>query len=99
MSSEAAVEQELAAACARGEGRAWCELVRRYGRDVRGVLRGVVPDVEADDLRQEVWAHLLTKDGAALRRFRARRAGGLQLFLRQVARGVAACHGRRARVP
>ncbi len=87
------LDEDLAAACARGDGRAWSELVQRYDGNVRRVLRSTAPD-EADDLRQDVWARLLANDRAALRRFRA---GSLRLFIGQVARRVAIDHRRRAR--
>jgi RNA polymerase sigma factor (sigma-70 family) len=91
-------EGELAAACARGEGRAWAELLRRYDGKVRSALRRAAAPEDADDLRQDVWARLLANDRAALRRFRAERAGSLRLFIGQVARRVAIDHGRARRL-
>ena len=95
--AEASVEQELAAACARGDRRAWSELVRRYGRKVHGVVHAVGASGEADDLWQDVWTRLLADEGATLRRFRGCRAGALQVFLGQIARRVAIDHVRSQR--
>lgn len=91
-------EGELALACARGEGRAWAELLRRYDGKVRSALRGAGAPEDAEDLRQDVWARLLANDRAALRRFRAERAGSLRVFIGQVARRVAIDHGRARRL-
>lgn len=85
---------ELAEACARGDGRAWAELLRRYDDKVRSALRRAGAREDADDLRQDVWARLLADDRAALRRFRA---GSLRVFIAQVARRVAIDHGRAQR--
>src|SRR5437763_6633586 len=54
---------------------------------------------ELDDLRQEVWARLLARDGAALRGFRGERPGALRVFLGTVARSVALDHFRARRPP
>src|SRR3954469_8850829 len=91
-------EGELALACVRGERRAWAELLRRYDGKVRSALRRAGAPEDADDLRQDVWARLLANDRAALRRFRAERAGSLQVFIGQVARRVAIDHGRARRL-
>ncbi len=91
-------EGELALACARGEQRAWAELLRRYDGKVRSALRRAGAPEDADDLRQDVWARLLANDRAALRRFRAERTGSLQVFIGQVARRVAIDHGRARRL-
>jgi RNA polymerase sigma factor (sigma-70 family) len=91
-------EGELALACARGERRAWAELLRRYDGKVRSALRGAGAPEDAEDLRQDVWARLLANDRAALRRFRAERAGALRVFIGQVARRVAIDHGRARRL-
>jgi RNA polymerase sigma factor (sigma-70 family) len=91
-------EGDLAAACARGEGHAWAELLRRYDGKVRSALRRTGAPEDEDDLRQEVWARLLANDRAALRRFRADRAGSLRVFIGQVARRVAIDHGRARRM-
>lgn len=91
-------ESELAAGCARGERRAWAELLRRYDGKVRSALRGAGAPEDADDLRQDVWARLLANDRAALRRFRAERSGSLRVFIGQVARRLAIDHGRARRL-
>jgi RNA polymerase sigma factor (sigma-70 family) len=91
-------ERDLAAACARGERRAWAELLRRYDGKVRSALRRAGAPEDAEDLRQDVWARLLANDRAALRRFRADRSGSLQVFIGQVARRVAIDHGRARRL-
>jgi RNA polymerase sigma factor (sigma-70 family) len=90
-------ERELALACARGERRAWAELLRRYEGKVRSALRRAGAPEDADDLRQDVWARLLANDRAALRSFRAERVGSLRLFIGRVARRVAIDHGRARR--
>ncbi|HEY6907908.1 MAG TPA: sigma-70 family RNA polymerase sigma factor [Myxococcales bacterium] len=91
-------EGDLALACARGEGRAWAELLRRYDGKVRGALRVAGALEDAEDLRQDVWVRLLANDRAALRRFRGERAGSLPMFIGQVARRVAIDHGRARRL-
>lgn len=91
-------EGDLAAACARGERRAWAELLRRYDGKVRSALRRAGAPEDADDLRQDVWTRLLANDRAALRRFRAERTGSLRVFIGQVARRVAIDHGRARRL-
>src|SRR4051812_50059435 len=85
---------ELAEACARGDGRAWAELLRRYDDKVRSALRRAGAREDADDLRQDVWARLLADDRAALRRFRA---GSLRVFIAPGARRGAIDHGRAQR--
>lgn len=91
-------EGDLAAACARGEGRAWAELLRRYDGKVQSALRGAGAPEDVEDLRQDVWARLLANDRAALRSFRGERAGSLRVFIGQVARRVAIDHGRARRL-
>jgi len=90
-------ERELVAACARGEKAAWALLLRDHGRPVMRALYRLGARGELDDLRQEVWARLLARDGAALRRFRGERAGSLAVFLGRVARSVALDHLRRVK--
>ena len=91
-------ERELATACARGDEAAWLELIRRHDRSVLHVLWQAGAREDLDDLKQEVWARLLARDGSALRSFRADHAGALRLFLARVARSVAIDHGRSRRV-
>jgi len=92
-------DRELAAACAAGDEGAWLELIRRHDRKVLHVLwqAGARSPDEIDDLRQEVWVRLLSRDGAALRGFRADHPGALRVFLGRVARSVAIDHGRSRR--
>lgn len=94
-------ERELAVACARGDQAAWLELIGRYGRSVLNVLRQMGARDDLEDLKQEVWARLLAREGAALRSFRADHTGALRLFLVRVAKSVALDHGsaRRVRPP
>lgn len=89
-------ERELVAACVRGEKAAWALLLRDHERKVLRVLYRLGARGELDDLRQEVWARLLARDAAALRRFRGERAGSLAVFLGRVARSVALDHLRKA---
>jgi RNA polymerase sigma factor (sigma-70 family) len=72
--------------------------LRRYDGKVRSALRRASAPEDAEDLRQDVWARLLANDRAALRRFRAERAGSLRVFIGQVARRVAIDHGRARRL-
>jgi RNA polymerase sigma factor (sigma-70 family) len=93
-------DRDLAARCASGDGGAWSELVARHDRRIALVLlRTVGRQGEADlpDLRQEVYARLLARDGAALRTLRAERPGALSSFLAQVALRVALDHARARR--
>ena len=90
-------DRELAAACAAGDEGAWLELIRRHDRKVLHVLWQSGARSEIDDLRQEVWVRLLSRNGAALRGFRADHPGALRLFLGRVARSVAIDHGRSRR--
>lgn len=94
----ASQERELAGACARGDEGAWLELVRRYDRSVLHVLWQAGARDDLDDLRQEVWARLLSRGGVALRSFRADHPGALRVFLARVARSVAIDHGRSRRL-
>jgi RNA polymerase sigma factor (sigma-70 family) len=91
-------ERELTDACARGDGGAWEELIRRHDRSVLHVLWQSGAREDADDLRQEVWARLLARNAAALRGFRAGHPGALRAFLAVVARSVAIDHGRSRRL-
>jgi RNA polymerase sigma-70 factor (ECF subfamily) len=91
-------ERELAGACARGDQSAWLELIRRYDRSVLHVLWQTGARDDLDDLKQEVWARLLARDGSVLRSFRADHAGALRLFLARVAKSVAIDHGRARRL-
>ena len=90
-------DRELAAACAAGNESAWIELIRRHDRKVRHVLWRSGAREELDDLRQEVWARLLSRQAASLRAFRAEHPGALQLFIGLVAQSVAIDHGRARR--
>jgi RNA polymerase sigma-70 factor (ECF subfamily) len=94
----AAQERELAGACARGDERAWLELLRRYDPKVRHVLWHAGAREEVDDLSQEVWARLLARDGAVLRSFRAEHPGALRVFLARIAKSVAIDHRRSRRL-
>jgi RNA polymerase sigma factor (sigma-70 family) len=87
-------ELALIAACAGGDADAWEALRGRYHRVLHGALREAGVREDIDDLEQEVWARLLTRDRAALRDFRG---GSLRAFLTQVARTVAIDHGRAVR--
>lgn len=52
-------ERRLAQAAARGEGGAWDELIRRYGRAIYNVAyRFAGPGTEAEDLTQEIFLKL-----------------------------------------
>jgi len=82
-------ERELVDACLRGERAAWLQLLSDHDRKVRRVLWRLGAREELDDLRQEVWARLLARDAAAMRRFRGERAGSLRVFIATVARSVA----------
>ncbi|HEY2030521.1 MAG TPA: sigma-70 family RNA polymerase sigma factor [Myxococcales bacterium] len=84
----------LIEACCAGDASAWQELRYRYRRDVYAALRKSADHADLDDLEQEVWTRLLTRDRAALRGFRG---GSLGAFLSQVARSVCIDHYRRAR--
>jgi RNA polymerase sigma factor (sigma-70 family) len=90
-------DRNLAARCARGEAPAWRELVARHDRRILFVLGralGRGGEAELLDLRQEVYARLLARDGAALRGLRAERPGALATFLARVALRVALDHAR-----
>jgi len=88
-------ERALVAACAEGDAEAWEALRGRYHRTLHGALREAGAREDIDDLEQEVWARLLTRDRAALRDFRG---GSVRAFLTQVARSVAIDHDRARRV-
>jgi RNA polymerase sigma factor (sigma-70 family) len=90
-------ERTLALRCADGDPAAWTELVETYDRRVLLVLLRTVGSGFADelpDLRQEVWARLLARRGAALRGLRAEREGALGAFVAQVALRVGIDFGR-----
>ena len=88
-------DRELASRCAEGDALAWDEFVERFERRVLLVfLRAGVAETDCTDLRQEVYARLLTQGGAALRSLRAEREGALGAFVAQVALRVAIDHGR-----
>src|SRR5260370_13836790 len=90
-------DRNLAARCARGEAPAWRELVARHDRRILLVLGralGRGGEAELLDLRQEVYARLLARDGTALRTLRAERPGALATFLARVALRVALDHAR-----
>jgi RNA polymerase sigma factor (sigma-70 family) len=89
------VERDLIQACVRGDAEAWDALRSRYGLGLRGALRSAGARAsDLDDLEQEVWARLLSRDRAALRAFRG---GSFGAFLKQVARTVCVDHHRRSR--
>jgi RNA polymerase sigma factor (sigma-70 family) len=55
-----AVVRGLVRAAAAGDGRAWDDLVRRYGGAIRSVTRGHrLSDADADDVAQTTWLRLL----------------------------------------
>jgi RNA polymerase sigma factor (sigma-70 family) len=90
-------DRDLIVRCASGEAPAWRELVARHDRRIllvigRALGRG--GEAELLDLRQEVYARLLARDGAALRSLRAERPGALATFLARVALRVALDHAR-----
>jgi RNA polymerase sigma factor (sigma-70 family) len=88
-------DRELASRCADGDALAWDEFVERFERRVLLVfLRAGVAESDCADLRQEVYARLLTHGGAALRSLRGEREGALGAFVAQVALRVAIDHGR-----
>jgi RNA polymerase sigma factor (sigma-70 family) len=95
VSASGSAELALIAACAEGDAEAWEALRGRYHRVLHGALREAGVREDIDDLEQEVWARLLTRDRAALRDFRG---GSLRAFLTHVARSVAIDHGRARRV-
>ena len=90
-------DRELVEACLRGERHAWHRLVREHDWKISKVLWRMGARHELDDLRQEVWARLLARDAAALRRFRGEHAGSLRVFLGIVARTAALDHFRAQR--
>lgn len=90
-------DRDLAARCAAGEPEAWALLVQQHDRRIALVLLrtlGSQGAAELSDLRQEVYARLLARRGAALRGLRAERPGALAAFLAQVALRVAIDHAR-----
>lgn len=90
-------DRDLIVRCASGEAPAWRELVARHDRRILLVIgRALGRGGEAEhlDLRQEVYARLLARDGAALRTLRAERPGALATFLGRVALRVALDHAR-----
>ena len=92
-------DRELVESCLRGERDAWRRMVREHDWKISKVLWRMGARRELDDLRQEVWARLLARDAAALRRFRGEHEGSLRVFLGTVARTTALDHFRGQRPP
>ncbi|MEM9293554.1 MAG: sigma-70 family RNA polymerase sigma factor [Acidobacteriota bacterium] len=95
-----AYRQQESRGCRRGDG-AWEELVDRYGKSLRRVVKSVlrsysIPAVRlaAEDVVQEVYHQLLTQDGRRLRAFRGDRVGQTAAYLRRFAERVARQHVR-----
>ncbi|GAC1346387.1 MAG: hypothetical protein NVSMB23_23930 [Myxococcales bacterium] len=96
-------DRELARLCADGDEAGWTELVARHGDRILRVLRralGRRAGGDPFDLRQDLYARLLSRGGGALRALRADRPGALAAFLARAALRVAIDHARReARAP
>ena len=90
-------DRALVALCAQGDRDAWLRLIDRYDRRVLRLLSRNSRPEDVDDLRQEVWSRLLSRDRAALTRFRGEHGGSLTLLIGQIARNVALDHARARR--
>lgn len=91
--------------CAAADEAAWCELLRRFGPQVRrAVVRVLGPracPAEIEDFTQEVYCGLLAQNGRRLRAFRGDNAFEANRFLartaERLARDLARIEGRRGR--
>ena len=90
-------DRALVALCAQGDRDAWLTLIERYDRRVLRLLARTCRAEDVEDLRQEVWSRLLSRDRAALVRFRGEHGGSLTLLIGQIARNVALDHVRARR--
>ncbi len=90
-------DRALVALCAQGDRGAWLILTGRYDKRILRLLARDCPAEDTEDLRQEVYSRLLSKDRAALLRFRGEHGGSLGLLIRQIAKNVALDHVRTRR--
>lgn len=90
-------DRALVALCAQGDRDAWLTLIERYDRRILRLLARNCPAEDVEDLRQEVYSRLLSKDRAALLRFRGEHGGSLTLLIGQIAKNVALDHIRARR--
>jgi RNA polymerase sigma factor (sigma-70 family) len=90
-------DRALVALCAQGDEGGWLTLIERYDRRILRLLSRNCAREDVEDLRQEVYSRLLTKDRAALLRFRGEHGGSLTLLIGQIAKNVALDHVRARR--
>ena len=90
-------DRALVALCAQGDRDAWLTLIDRYDHRILRLLSRNCHADDVEDLRQEVYSRLLSKDRAALLCFRGEHGGSLTLLLGQIAKTVALDHLRARR--
>lgn len=84
-------DQELIAACRRGERGAMDLLIERHGRALMGYLRGSAPSLQdAEDVFQETWCRVM-------RHLKSYRDGNFRAWLTTIARHLLIDRARRVR--